>query len=83
MSKEARPIWRAAEKAVGLPKCPPDMSSPRLACFLFDSVCMVRLCQTTKLSYELIPYRNVMKGVAYISSFHSECAFVNPAWKRS
>lgn len=41
MSKQAKPIWNAAEKAAGLPDCPCDMSSPQLASFLYDYHCMV------------------------------------------
>lgn len=41
MSKQAKAIWNATEKAIGLPDCPPDMSSPQLASFLYDYLCMV------------------------------------------
>ncbi|KAH8118056.1 hypothetical protein DFH11DRAFT_1851021 [Phellopilus nigrolimitatus] len=43
MSKNSKPIWRAAEKAVELPKCPSDLSSPQYASFVFDKYCTVRL----------------------------------------
>lgn len=41
MSKAANGIWTTAEQAVGLPACPPDMSSPQLASFIYDYLCMV------------------------------------------
>ncbi|KAH8115067.1 hypothetical protein DFH11DRAFT_1591242 [Phellopilus nigrolimitatus] len=52
MTKYSKLIWRAAEKAVGLPECPLDLSSPQYASFIFDLFCShltplrVRLCKT-------------------------------------
>ncbi|KAH8118231.1 hypothetical protein DFH11DRAFT_1573137 [Phellopilus nigrolimitatus] len=40
LSKGSKPIWRAAEEAVGLPECPTDLSSPQYASFVFDTFCM-------------------------------------------
>ncbi|KAH8116084.1 hypothetical protein DFH11DRAFT_1506935 [Phellopilus nigrolimitatus] len=50
MSKSSKQIWRAAEDAVGLPECPPDLSSPQYASLIFDKFCMVRF-----LSFMLCP----------------------------
>ncbi|KAH8115087.1 hypothetical protein DFH11DRAFT_1591331 [Phellopilus nigrolimitatus] len=58
MTKYSKPIWRAAEKAVGLPECPLDLSSPQYASFSLRFHCFrtkagkhltplrVRLCKT-------------------------------------
>lgn len=42
MSKAQKHIWNAAEKAVRLPACPPDLSSPQYASLVYDTFCMVR-----------------------------------------
>lgn len=55
MSEEGKSVWRATEEAVGLPECPSDMSSPKLASFLYDQLCMVRLSYTVmsrRLKYQ-------------------------------
>ncbi|THH03242.1 hypothetical protein EW145_g6411 [Phellinidium pouzarii] len=39
MSKSSRIIWRTAEKSIGLPECPKDLSSPQYASFVFDTFC--------------------------------------------
>ncbi|THH00583.1 hypothetical protein EW145_g7059, partial [Phellinidium pouzarii] len=39
VSKSSRVIWHTAEESVGLPACPPDLSSPQYAALLFDTFC--------------------------------------------
>ncbi|KAH8116082.1 hypothetical protein DFH11DRAFT_1259089 [Phellopilus nigrolimitatus] len=39
MSKNSKQIWRAAEDAVGLPKCPSDLSSPQYANLCYGTSC--------------------------------------------
>ena len=42
MSRESKPIWRAARNSVrDLPDCPPDLSEPEYARLLFETECHV------------------------------------------
>ncbi|KAI5123145.1 hypothetical protein M0805_000848 [Coniferiporia weirii] len=41
MSKSARPIWRAALDALGIPKCPSDINEPQLISLMFEESCHV------------------------------------------
>ena len=42
MSKDSRPVWRAAFQNVDAPECPNDLSEPLYAALLYDRTCMVR-----------------------------------------
>ncbi|THH04390.1 hypothetical protein EW145_g5553 [Phellinidium pouzarii] len=39
MSKDSKPIWRAARENVGLPDCPSDLSEPQFADLIFCKGC--------------------------------------------
>ncbi|TDL24873.1 hypothetical protein BD410DRAFT_744574 [Rickenella mellea] len=41
MSKHSKPIWRTARDSLGMPDCPPDMSEPQYAQFIFTKNCYV------------------------------------------
>lgn len=41
ISKSSKLIWVAAERAIGIPPCPPDLSCPQYASLIFDKFCMV------------------------------------------
>lgn len=41
MSKSSKSIWTAAEQAIEIPACPPDLSCPQYASLIFDRFCMV------------------------------------------
>ncbi|KAH8116083.1 hypothetical protein DFH11DRAFT_1258908 [Phellopilus nigrolimitatus] len=49
MSKNSNQIWRAAEDAVDLPKCPPDLSSPQYASLCYGWSCMVTFFFLSKI----------------------------------
>ncbi|KAH8115088.1 hypothetical protein DFH11DRAFT_144926 [Phellopilus nigrolimitatus] len=55
MTKDSKPIWRAAEDSVGLPECPLDLSSPQYASFIFDAFCTH--CFHVKAHKHLTPLR--------------------------
>ncbi|KAH8115098.1 hypothetical protein DFH11DRAFT_1543794 [Phellopilus nigrolimitatus] len=55
MTKDSKPIWRAAEDSVGLPECPLDLSSPQYASFIYDTYCTH--CFRTKGYNHLTPLR--------------------------
>ncbi|KAH8116966.1 hypothetical protein DFH11DRAFT_1141796 [Phellopilus nigrolimitatus] len=55
MTKDSKPIWRAAEDSVGLPECPLDLSSPQYASFVFDAFCTH--CFHAKAYKQLTPLR--------------------------
>ncbi|KAH8115066.1 hypothetical protein DFH11DRAFT_143810 [Phellopilus nigrolimitatus] len=55
MTKDSKPIWRAAEDSVGLPECPLDLSSPQYASFIYDTYCTH--CFRTKAYNHLTPLR--------------------------
>lgn len=42
MSRNSRPVWRAAFENVDVPECPDDLSDPLYAALLYDHFCMVR-----------------------------------------
>lgn len=84
MSKEAKLIWRAAEEAGGLPECPSDMSSPQLASFLYDLLCMVWLSYSVPTLVEVLTTtRNVMRSVDLFVLFLLECACAHLASRES
>ncbi|KAH8116967.1 hypothetical protein DFH11DRAFT_1578405, partial [Phellopilus nigrolimitatus] len=55
MTKDSKPIWRAAEDSAGLPECPLDLSSPQYASFIFDAFCTH--CFHAKAYKQLTPLR--------------------------
>lgn len=51
ISKSSKLIWVAAERAIGIPPCPPDLSCPQYASLIFDKFCMV----SNNLLYRKLP----------------------------
>lgn len=41
MSRSSKSMWTAAEQAIEIPACPPDLSCPQYASLIFDKFCMV------------------------------------------
>ena len=63
MSKNVKAIWIAAEKAIGLPPCPSDLSHPQHASLVFDNFCMVSRRSTPQLSVTYTSTRFVWPNV--------------------
>ncbi|KAG9019067.1 hypothetical protein FRB90_006810 [Tulasnella sp. 427] len=54
MTKESRPLWKAALDAVpGLPQCPMDLNEPQYVCLMFSNECYAAGCtnRTTKTDW--------------------------------
>ncbi|THH03238.1 hypothetical protein EW145_g6415 [Phellinidium pouzarii] len=70
MSKASRMIWRAAEKLVGLPECPMDLSSPQYASFIFDTFCTD--CQWKSIRGQSLGKIHIMGSFADKRAIHKE-----------